>query len=229
MSAPTMHVGFVVYGGLDAVSGGYRYDRKLVEYLETRGDTVDVIDIPQHSYPRNLGDAVSRRLRARLDRPFDVLLQDELCHPSLFVHNRRLTEPTTVVSLVHLLRSADPDRSLSGVYRDIERWYLDSVDAAICTSEYTERETTALAAMPSTVAYPGGRLEGQVAADRTEVAAGERPLDILFVGNVIRRKGTRTLVDALADLDGEWTATIIGDQTAAPSYAQSVRDRIEQH
>jgi len=222
----SMHVGFVVYDGLDAVSGGYRYDRKLVEHLETRGDTVDIIDIPQRSYPRNLGDGFSRWLRRWLDRPFDVLLQDELCHQSLFFQNRRLTEPMTIISLVHLLRSADPDRFLSGVYRNVERRYLDSVDAAICTSEYTERETTALSALPSMVAYPGGRADG-TPQTQSRPNDGAGPLENLFVGNVIRRKGTLTLVDALSRLDGEWSATIIGDQRVQPAYAETVRTRIE--
>jgi glycosyltransferase involved in cell wall biosynthesis len=163
-----------------------------------------------------------------LDRPVDVLLEDELCHPSLWYHNRKLTEPTAIISLVHLLRAPDPDRFFSGVYRDIERWYLDTVDGAICTSEFTQRETTTLSEMSSTVAYPGGRRDGRVDEQR-KPDHSDGPLDILFVGNIIRRKGTRTLVDALGRLDGEWTATIIGDPTVDSPYAQSVRDRIETH
>ena len=38
-----MKIGFVIYGSLDTVSGGYLYDRKLVEYLRSRGDTVEII------------------------------------------------------------------------------------------------------------------------------------------------------------------------------------------
>jgi hypothetical protein len=33
-----MRIGLVIYGSLDTVTGGYLYDRKLVEHLRTRGD-----------------------------------------------------------------------------------------------------------------------------------------------------------------------------------------------
>jgi len=35
-----MKLGFVIYGSLDTVSGGYLYDRKLVDFLRAQGDTV---------------------------------------------------------------------------------------------------------------------------------------------------------------------------------------------
>ncbi|MCP5097880.1 MAG: glycosyltransferase family 1 protein, partial [Chloroflexi bacterium] len=49
-----MHVGFVIYGSLDTVSGGYLYDRKLVAYLQQQGVTVDLISMPWSSYGRHL-------------------------------------------------------------------------------------------------------------------------------------------------------------------------------
>ena len=41
-----MHIGLVIYGSLDTISGGYIYDRKLVEYLRSKGDVVEVISLP---------------------------------------------------------------------------------------------------------------------------------------------------------------------------------------
>jgi hypothetical protein len=34
-----MKLGLIIYGSLDTLSGGYLYDRKLVEYLRSHGDT----------------------------------------------------------------------------------------------------------------------------------------------------------------------------------------------
>ena len=41
-----MHIGLIIYGSLDTLTGGYLYDRLLVEQLRHRGDQVDVISLP---------------------------------------------------------------------------------------------------------------------------------------------------------------------------------------
>ncbi len=41
-----MHVGLLIYGSLDIISGGFIYDRHLVRYLREAGDRVDVISSP---------------------------------------------------------------------------------------------------------------------------------------------------------------------------------------
>ena len=33
-----MHIALLIYGNLETVSGGYLYDRKLVEHLRSQGD-----------------------------------------------------------------------------------------------------------------------------------------------------------------------------------------------
>jgi hypothetical protein len=87
-----MHVGIIIYGSLETLTGGYLYDRKLVDYLKARGDRVEVIALPWRNYFRHLTDNASRSLRRRLlEAKFDLLIQDELNHPSLFLLNRGLT------------------------------------------------------------------------------------------------------------------------------------------
>ncbi|HKL27942.1 MAG TPA: glycosyltransferase family 1 protein, partial [Natrialbaceae archaeon] len=109
-----MNVGLTLYGRLDERSGGFRYDRRLVEGLRAAGDDVEVIELPWRAYPRGLLDNASRRWRSRLEADVDVMLQDELAHPSLVRTNRRLDYP--IVSVVHHLRSSER-RRLSGLYR----------------------------------------------------------------------------------------------------------------
>ncbi len=220
-----MHVGLVVYGGLDGTSGGYRYDRQLVDHLRDAGDDVTVIALRRRSYPRQLTDGWSRSLRRRLDRPFDVLLQDQLCHPSLWRHNPHLRAPGAVVALVHLLRSPDPQSRVRPLYRAVERQHLRTVDGAVCTSAFTRDRTRGLADVPATVAYPAGRAEGAALSPATvEERAGKGPFRVLVVGSLHPRKGTDTLLDALARLDGNWRATVVG-AARDPAYARSLREQ----
>ena len=86
-----MRIGLIIYGSLETLTGGYLYDRLLVDHLRRQGDQVDIISLPWRTYGRHLGDNFSRDLWRRLRHaPFDALLQDELNHPSLFWLNRRL-------------------------------------------------------------------------------------------------------------------------------------------
>jgi len=218
-----MHVGLVVYDGLDVTSGGYRYDRHLVDHLREAGDDVTVISPPRRSYPRQLTDGWSRSLRRRLDRPFDVLLQDHLCHPSLWRHNPSIRAPGAVVTLVHLLRSPGPEACFPRLSRVVERRYLRTVDGAVCTSAFTRNRTHAMADVPTTVAYPAGRAEGAALSPAAvEKRAGQDPFRVLFVGNLHPRKGADALLDALARLDGDWQATVVGTGSDA-GYARSLR------
>ena len=45
-----MKIALVIYGSLNTLSGGYLYDRMLVDYLKSQGDDVKVISIPNKSY-----------------------------------------------------------------------------------------------------------------------------------------------------------------------------------
>jgi hypothetical protein len=51
-----MRIGFVVYGPLDTLNGGYLYDRKLIEYLRAQGDTVEIIPLSWRNYAAHLTD-----------------------------------------------------------------------------------------------------------------------------------------------------------------------------
>lgn len=130
-----MRVGLMIYGDLDTLTGGYLYDRKLVAYLREQGDSVEIISLKWRHYGRHLMDNLSPSLFNRLKAAaLDVLIQDELNHPSLFGLNqwlkRRVEYP--LITLVHLLRSSESHRaSTQPFYRAVERRYFKYVDGAI--------------------------------------------------------------------------------------------------
>jgi glycosyltransferase involved in cell wall biosynthesis len=229
-----MHVGLVVYGGLETVTGGYLYDRQLVDYLTAHGDTVEVVSLPPASYARALVESLSPAVGRRLGGlRVDILLQDELCHPSLLSSQR-----CPVVAVVHLLRSDEHRTSpLRCLYAVIERRYLATVDAAVFNSDATRRSAERLVgrAIPSVVAHPAadhlvdsGPEESAVERIR-QLFRGDhaKPLRVIAVANVVPGKGLLTLVDALASLPTRsWRLTVAGSLTTDPAYVARLRRRI---
>ena len=223
-----MNVGLTLYGDLEGRSGGFRYDRKLVEGLRRAGDTVDVVELPWRAYGRGLLDNASPRVRDRLRVDVDVMLQDELAHPSLVRTNRHLPYP--VVSVVHHLRASET-RRLSPLYRAVERRYLGTVDGAVCNSSATREVVAGLGVDPeSTVVAPpaGDRFDPDIDGETIGRRARERPLRIAFVGTLTPRKGLTTLVEGLAASDTDAELTVVG-RPADEAYVAEVRRRIRRH
>ncbi len=147
-----MKIGFVIYGSLDTLSGGYLYDRMLVDFLRAQGDAVEIISLPWRNYLSHLTD----NLTVRLPTGLDILIQDELNHPSLLAANKP-PHPYPVFSLVHHLRCSEKrPHWQNAFYRVVERRYLRSVDGFIFNSGTTRGVVHALvdSSKPNLVAYP---------------------------------------------------------------------------
>ena len=233
-----MRAGLLIYGSLDTISGGYLYDRKLVEYLRSQGDSVEIIALPWRNYARHLGDNLSAALRQRLERAqFDVLLQDELNHPSLFWLNRQMRGEIhyPLVSIVHHLRSSELRPAWQNrLYAWVERRYLRSVDGFVFNSQTTCQVVgqigTGLDRRPSVIAYPAGdRFNPQTSeAEIAQRALQPGPLRLFFLGNLIPRKGLHTLLKALELLPNEtWELSVAGSLTMDEAYTRSIRSQLQ--
>jgi len=232
-----VHVGLLIYGSLTTISGGFIYDRNLVRYLREAGDRVEVISLPWRRYGVSLLDNLNPGLRRRLTQAdFDVLLQDELVHPSCFWLNQRLRPRLSypVIAIVHHLRCRERHPALMRrLYRRVEKRYLTSVDGCICVSRTTAKDVEDLVGRtrPLVVAPPGGdRLTGKITAEQIVAKALEPgPLKIISVANLIPRKGIHTLITALASLPhNDWQLTVAGSLNMDTSYVGSIRRQIEQ-
>jgi glycosyltransferase involved in cell wall biosynthesis len=230
-----MYVGLVIYGSLETLTGGYLYDRALVTYLKAHGDEVEVISLPRRTYSRHLIDNLSLLLLRRLQNTgFDVLIQDELNHPSLFLLNRLLKKraPYPVVTIVHLLRSSESrPRWLSRMYGTVERQYLKTVDGAIFNCDTTRMTAERLLRrnLPGVVAYPGrDHLIPTISVEEmTERAHEPGPLRIISVANVVPGKGLNVLIEALTQLPlNSWHLTVVGSLTMDHTYARAIRHQI---
>jgi glycosyltransferase involved in cell wall biosynthesis len=219
-----VRVAVVVYGALDERSGGYLYDRRVADRLRDRGDVVLRVSLPDRPPRRALAHNLDPRVRRRLAAlDADVVVVDELCHPSLAGVVGALSQPT--VALVHHLRSSEPGPALRRrVDRALERRFLAGCDAYVCNGR-TTRETVArlVDPTPSVVARPGtDRLGTDPPTVRDRAADG--PLRVLVVGTVVPRKGHRTLLDGLAAVDAPWRLDVCGAEPD-PGHAAALRAR----
>lgn len=221
-----MRIGLIIYGSLDTLSGGYLYDRKLVEYLRAQGDTVEIISLPWRNYAAHLTDNFRFRLQVHLD----ILIQDELNHPSLILANRGKHQ-YPIVSLVHHLRCSElRPKWQNAFYRVIEKKYLQSVDGFIFNSRTTENVVYQLIAnnKPSIVAYPPTDRFGEPISEEEVIGrAHSNEFRILFLGNVIGRKGLHVLLKAVASLKPPVMIDVVGSLASESLYAKRMQKFIK--
>src|SRR5574341_2602930 len=220
-----MKLGLVIYGSLETMSGGYLYDRMLVAHLQKCGDIVEIISLPWRNYAAHLTD----NFHFRLPRGLDIVIEDELNHPSLLAANRR-GHTSPIISLVHNLRSLEPRPGWQNAfYRQIERSYLDSVDGFIFNSETTRQAVHDLAGRgkPYVVATPGGDRLGSLTAEQTQARAAEvPPLRMLFLANVTPLKGLHILLEAIGHQPSDVRLDIVGSLSVNPAYVRYVQRKV---
>jgi len=207
-----VRIAWIVYGDLDQPTGGYVYDRLVVEGLRAGGDEVEVVD------PRETGLPCE---------PADVLVGDALCVREIGPLFERVPGPAARVLLVHHLPSWEIEQSNRDSMRRHEARALAASDHAVATSVMTrDRLLRESAAPPVDVVVPG--------ADRLPRAA--RPTEgadlscatLLFVGSLVARKRVALLLDVLEGLPAPPPRlTLLGDPDREPAYARAIRERIE--
>lgn len=230
-----MKIGLITYGRLNTTSGESIYNRMMVERLQQEGDEVEHIILPWQHYALRLADNLAEEWFERLrDAPFDLLLQDESCHPSLFRVNRRLRGRVKypIVAIVHHLHSGD-SRSVwqNCFYRAIERRYLETVDGFIYGSQmiHCAVQKTVGDERPALVAYPAGDRPGQaITPEQITTRVRENgPLRVLFTDDLRPCNGLHILIDALTRLEPPaWHLIIAGSAAVDRVYARSIANRL---
>jgi glycosyltransferase involved in cell wall biosynthesis len=109
----------------------------------------------------------------------------------------------------------------------VERTYLRTLDGLIFNSRTTREVVRGVAGglSPHTIAYPAGdRLQPNIGpAEIRARAAQPGPLRLLFLGNLIPRKGLHVLLEALRSLPPEtWALTVAGSLEMDASYAHAM-------
>ena len=234
-----MRLCLIIYGSLDTLTGGFIYDKFLVEHLDLKGHEVEIVSLAWRRYAKHVLDNFSATLKSRLtENNYDLILQDELNHPSLFWFNRKLkrrdADGPPLVSIVHQVFSSQHQSwLLNRFFKAVEKVHLRSIDAFIFNSETTRRIVHRLINFtgPSLVACPGGDRLGHLQAAELiwtrAVQAG--PLKMVFVGNLTPIKGLVPLIEILATLPPAiWRLTVVGSLTMDPAYVRKVKRLISE-
>ena len=220
MSAVRLHV--VVPGPIDQQTGGYIYDRRMVDGLRARGWQVDVHSVAG-AFPAADAGARTRMAAALAGLPdgarvvIDGLALGGLPAP---VHIER--ERLRVLALVHhpLADETGLDASRRAQFAALEREALAACAGVLVTSAFTARRIEDHGVAPARVraVRPG--------TDPARPAAGPEPGDpplLLSVGSVTPRKGQRALAAALARLAAlPWRCVCAGSLERDRGYAAEV-------
>jgi glycosyltransferase involved in cell wall biosynthesis len=207
---------FVVPGRLDQLTGGYLYDRHIVDGLRSRGYAVRVIELAEQP-----DLAIFAALPAGTPTIVDGLALPGL-EAVVAAHQRRLP----IIALVHHLLAEETglSRTAAEQARRLEAAMLPRCRGVICPSRKTasavERHGVSperIAVIPPGTAKPAARRRAQ----RRRVRL------LLCVASLVPRKGHAVLVSALARLrDHDWDLLCVGSLERDPATARAVRRMI---
>lgn len=205
-------VGFAVPGDLDAPTGGYAYDRRIIAELRRLGFAVDVISLGD-GFPRPSDEGRAAALAALAGTPpGQAVIIDGLAYGALPELARDFCKARAVIALVHHPLALETGLSAEEAARlqASERAALARARHVLATSEATARLLASDYDVPRAriaVAPPGA---DRVTAPRPAAQAGE-PVRLLSVGSLVPRKGYDVLIAALAQVaDLDWRLVIAG-------------------
>jgi glycosyltransferase involved in cell wall biosynthesis len=231
-----LRIGLIIYGHLNIVTGGFIYDRNLVTHSKQLGDEVHIISLPWRKYKNHLAYNFSNSLIRRIaSLKLDILLEDELNHPSCIILNKVLKNKVDhpLISIVHHLRMEENNRPLHSFQKWLEKEYLKSVDGFIFNSLATSDSVARFVDdRPYIVAYPGKDRFLPEITEREIVKRCQRagPLGIVFLGNITPRKGLDVLISSLKSLSGaQWRLTVIGSLSRSKKYSREILEQIQTH
>lgn len=224
----SMRLSFVIPGSLDTPTGGYRYDRQVVNGLRAAGQRVDLLTLGE-SFPQPDAPTLTASYRAFAGLPAAPVVVDGLALGALPEIGRHLPAHAPLIALVHhpLALESGLARQLADALRASERRALAAARHVVVTSPATADILVSdygLSQDRLSVALPG--------VEEAPFASGGdgQTVQLLSVGSVIARKGHDLLVEALAPLvDLPWHLAIVGDATRDRPATEALQAAIQRH
>src|SRR6516164_429862 len=198
-----MEIAFVVPGRLNQLTGGYLFDRRIVEGLRARGRQVRVIELSTRDPSAN-GAALANLADT-------VVAQARRLRLIAFVHGPLAQETSLLPAAAK--RAAAREAAL-----------LSLVCGVLCPSRSTAAAVEGYGITRERIAIvPPG-------TEKPACPLGPRRFPVralLCVANLVPRKGHELLVEALARIrDLDWSLSCVGSLERDPPTARAVRRRI---
>ena len=208
-------IAFVIPGRLNQLTGGYLYDRHIIEGLRVRGRAVKVIELSEINQSAVFSElaAGTRTIIDGLAFPaFEKLAKEE-------AHRLRL------IALVHhpLAEETGLSRAAIECAARLEAEMLPLFRGVVCPSRKTAAAMRCYGVRPERIAViPPGTAQPTSYRRRRS----GRPV-LLCVASLVPRKGHRVLVEALARVrDLEWRLLCIGSLERDAATVWEVRRTI---
>lgn len=220
-----LRAAFAIPGDLQARTGGYGYDRRLLAALPDAEIDVSYVALPD-GFPNADEDTLARAARALTTVPGEtLLLVDGLAFGVLpTVLLREIANPMVVV-LHHPLgleTGLSPERRTALIASETRA--LAFARRCVVTSPATAR------LVAEKLDYPLARIAiAEPGTDRAAPARGSASptLTLFAAGSIIPRKGYDVLIAALAEIEPvPWRLIIAGNATRSPETALALRQQI---
>jgi len=224
------HIAFAIPGDLNTPTGGYIYDRKMIEGLRDLGWQVDLVGLGDgFPYPDPQTLTFAQQALNAIAANCPVLI-DGLALGVMPDIVGQLAMTHQFVALVHhpLALESGLSAEQAAIFKLSERVALSHASNVIVTSPATARNLIAefeIDAPRIRVVLPGTDRSASELAFKKHTSV-DGCLHLLSVGSIVPRKGFDVLMQALGLLkDLPWQLTIAGDQTRdAHAPAQLERD-----
>jgi glycosyltransferase involved in cell wall biosynthesis len=217
---------FVIPGDLQAATGGYAYDRRIIAGLRALGWQVTVHALDA-GFPQPSVVALDHAHRVLAGLPEQALvLVDGLAGGAMPQVLQEHAARLRLIALIHHPLAAESGLApqLAQDLAASERLSLQSVRQVLVTSHATKKALSDYGVEPGKVSVvePG--------TDAVPVARGTRgeELHMLCVATLIPRKGHDLLLDALASLTAyRWRLTCAGSLTRNPETVERLRAQLQ--
>ncbi len=222
-----MRVAKIIIGDINSLTGGYLYEKKLIEYLRGKGVQADVVSIPNIPYMLQFFSNFWLFFYF-LIKKYDVIIEDGMTHPAVWLFNlwARHVKKTKVVAIVHMFRwIALRDSWQMPLAKFMEKTMLMPTSLIIANSMHTkaEAEKMGLPAEAIEMVYPGFDMN----LIREKGPRSRDEIKLLFVGNWVPCKGLDTLMEAMHRIDNpKIVLDIVGDDSFYPRYARKIKGKI---
>ena len=207
------YAAFAAPGELTTPTGGFVYDRRIVQGLGALGWRIETPNLGDgFPFPSESARASALARLAAVPEGRTLVI-DGLALGALPEAAKQLRTSHDLVALVHhpLALETGLSADMAAALRHSETEALGYVRRVIVTSAFTARILIADCAVPPervTVVRPGNDRAGPARAR----ASGGAAIELLSVGAVTPRKGYDVLLAAAAMLpDLDWRLTIVGD------------------